>query len=84
MATTKALWVSNNLKLGQSGIGKYGANIGSVKQVVYDGDTVNTLFLKNLAVRFLGIDTPEESFQLPGEQTFTKISNQKWDDLFFF
>jgi len=82
MASTKALWVSRNLKLGQAGIGKWGQNIGSVNQVVHDGDTVNTLLLKNLGVRFLGIDTPEISFQLPGEENFTNLSNQKWNDLF--
>ena len=82
MASTKALWVSNNLKLGQSGFGKYGQGIGSVKQITHDGDTVNTLLLKNLGVRFLGIDTPEISFQLPGETNFTHLSSQKWNDLF--
>lgn len=83
MAQTKSLWVTPaGFKLGQSGIGKNGVGTGTIKQTVHDGDTVNVLLLKNLGVRFLGIDTPEISFQLPGEQGFTAISNAKWDTLF--
>lgn len=39
--------------------------MATVGQAVHDGDTVTIQTLGNLAVRFLGIDTPEISFQLP-------------------
>lgn len=83
MNTAKSLWIKPPyLKLGAAGFGFYGNKIGSVKQIVHDGDTVNTRLLNNLAVRFLGIDTPEISFQFPGTQTFVKLKDKKWDEYF--
>ena len=42
-----------------------GFGLATVGQAVHDGDTVTIQTLGNLAVRFLGIDTPEISFQFP-------------------
>lgn len=83
MAINKSLWVKPpNFKLGVSGFGLHGKKIGSVKQIVHDGDTINTRLMHNLGVRFLGIDTPEISFQFPGTHTFINLLDKKWDDYF--
>lgn len=83
MAAYKSLWVkSPGYKFGESGFGFHGSKIGSVKQIVHDGDTVNTRFIRNVGLRFLGVDTPEISFQLPGSDVFTKLSDKKWDEFF--
>jgi endonuclease YncB( thermonuclease family) len=80
----KALYISNQgFKIGNGKLGKWGAGTGSVKQVVHDGDTVSTLFDKNLSVRFLGIDTPEVSIPLPADpNNFEAIGGAKWDAFF--
>jgi endonuclease YncB( thermonuclease family) len=80
----KALYISNQgFKIGNGKLGKWGSGTGSVKQVVHDGDTVSTLFDKNLAVRFLGIDTPEVSIPLPDDpNNFEAIGGAKWDTFF--
>jgi len=83
MNANKSLWVSKqNLKLGISALGLHGKKIGSVKQVVHDGDTLNTRLIHNLGVRFLGIDTPEISFQFPGTHNFINLSDKRWDEYF--
>ena len=83
MATGKALWSNAaGLKMGQARFGFHGEHAGSVKQIVHDGDTVNVNLFNNLGVRFLGIDTPEVSFQFPGSSNFVALSNPKWDQLF--
>lgn len=83
MTITKSLWIKPPyLKLGVSGIGLHGKKVGSISQIVHDGDTVNTRLIHNLGVRFLGIDTPEISFQFPGTHTFVSLSDKKWDEYF--
>jgi endonuclease YncB( thermonuclease family) len=83
MTTTKSLWIKPPyLKLGVSGIGLHGKKVGSISQIVHDGDTVNTRLIHNLGVRFLGIDTPEISFQFPGTHTFVSLADKKWDEYF--
>ncbi|NWF89664.1 MAG: hypothetical protein HXY50_09405 [Ignavibacteriaceae bacterium] len=83
MSINKSLWVKPPfLKLGEAGFGLHGKKIGTVKQIVHDGDTINTRLIHNLGVRFLGVDTPEVSFQLPGSHSFTKLSDKKWDEFF--
>jgi hypothetical protein len=46
---------------------------------VHDGNTVFTRALANVSVRFLGVDTPEVAFALPGQNNPTPISNPKWE-----
>ncbi len=83
MAIGKALWAANGgLKMGAAKLGLHGEAIGSIKQNVHDGDTTNVHLDRNLGVRFLGIDTPEISFEFPGTGAFVALSNLKWDTLF--
>jgi endonuclease YncB( thermonuclease family) len=65
--------------IGHMGLGVHGQGIGSVKQQVHDGDTIISRALGNISVRFLGIDTPEISFRLPGEESFTSLKSLKWE-----
>lgn len=83
MANSKSLWVSNGrFKMGQAKLGLHGTGTGSVKQNVHDGDTLNVSFFKNLGVRFLGMDTPEISFQLPGDNDFVHLNKPAWTQFF--
>ncbi len=52
--------------------------IGSVKQVTHDGDTIKVSVSGNFSVRFLGIDTPEISFELKGKNGFHHIGSINW------
>lgn len=80
---TKVLRVdSRGSKFGQVMFGKHGAGIGSTAQIVHDGDTMNVRTPLNFGIRFLGVDTPEISFNLPGSTTFPHISDPKWDAFF--
>jgi endonuclease YncB( thermonuclease family) len=67
------------LTYGTFGLGIHGSGPGSVVQQVHDGDTVNVRAIGNFSVRFLGIDTPEVSFTLPGSTQFRSISDASWD-----
>lgn len=53
-----------------------------VDKVVHDGDTINIAADGNFGVRFLGIDAPEVSFELPPNVGFPKgfvdITNPAW------
>lgn len=83
MASNKALWVNRQgFKLGASKFGKHGQGTGSAKQIVHDGDTVNISLDRNIAIRFLGIDTPEISLQFPGSESFVAIKDERWADFF--
>jgi endonuclease YncB( thermonuclease family) len=66
--------------VGHVGLGMHGNQVGSVKQIVYDGDTLNVRALGNFGIRFLGIDTPEKKIPLPGESQFTSLSDTNWID----
>jgi endonuclease YncB( thermonuclease family) len=67
------------LTYGLFGLGIHGSGTGSVPQQVHDGDTVNVRALGNFAIRFLGIDTPEVSFTLPGSNQFRSINDPAWE-----
>jgi endonuclease YncB( thermonuclease family) len=72
----------SGLTVGHTGLGLRGQQNpapGSARQQVHDGDTVTVRALGNFAVRFLGVDAPEESFPLPGSESFVSIDNAKWD-----
>lgn len=69
----------SGLTIGHFGLGLHGSAVGSVRQQVHDGDTINVRAAGNFGVRFLGVDTPEISFTLPGPvQRFTPISDVRW------
>ena len=50
---------------------------GTPAQTVHDGDTINVQLDGNLAVRLLGIDTPEISFSLP-DGKFSGLETERW------
>jgi endonuclease YncB( thermonuclease family) len=75
----KAIETLKTLKVGHFGLGQYGDAPGSVRQQVHDGDTINVRALGNFGVRFLGIDTPEISFTLPGKSSFTSLGQAGWE-----
>ncbi|MBK9012943.1 MAG: hypothetical protein IPM82_02055 [Saprospiraceae bacterium] len=54
----------------------------SVAQITHDGDTVSVSTDANLGIRFLGIDTPEISFDYPGARGFLGLNNPAWDEFF--
>ena len=65
--------------VGHVGLGMHGKGIGSVRQVVHDGDTINVRAIGNIGVRFLGVDAAEISFTLPGSSSFTSLGNPRWE-----
>jgi endonuclease YncB( thermonuclease family) len=68
------------LTVGHFGLGMQGTGVGSVKQQVHDGDTINVRAVGNFGVRFLGVDAPEISYRLPDSgQQFVSISDPRWD-----
>ncbi len=69
-------------KVGRSLLGLYGSRLGSIRQLVHDGDTLNVRLPGNIGLRFLGIDSPEVSFPLPGSTSFVSLKNSQWDDFF--
>jgi hypothetical protein len=83
MAANKPLYVYNGkLKMGSSMLGYHGSKTGTIRQIVHDGDTVNVRFADNLGLRFLGVDTPEVSFQQPGSDRFVNIGHDSWAAFF--
>src|SRR4030043_2030137 len=71
--------LKSGLIVGHAGLGFGDGGTGSVRQQVHDGDTVNVRAIGNFGVRFLGVDAPEISFKLPGDEGFTGLSNIKWE-----
>lgn len=65
--------------VGYAGLGYRSGVAGSVRQQVHDGDTINVRAAGNFGVRFLGVDAPEISFRLPGENSFMSLSSGKWE-----
>ena len=68
------------LTVGYVNFGYYGKAIGSVRQNVYDGDTINVSTKKNFGIRFLGVDAAEMKIPLPKSRAFTSLSSQGWID----
>ncbi len=78
-----ALGVSRQgFKIGYGVLGNYGLKLGSIRQLTHDGDTLNIRLDSNVGFRFLGIDSPEVSFPLPGSPSFVSISHSRWADFF--
>jgi endonuclease YncB( thermonuclease family) len=64
---------------GHALLGRHGDGIGSVKQVVHDGDTITVQADGNISVRFLGVDAAEISFTLPDNpNAFISLDNPRW------
>ena len=75
----KAIEKYNGLTIGHAALGLRSGVAGSVKQQVHDGDTINVTTVGNFGIRFLGVDAPEISGQLPGKTTFIGLANQQWE-----
>lgn len=71
--------LSSGLKAGYGYLGLFGGKRGTVKQQVHDGDTIIIEAAGNLSVRFLGVDTPEVSYTLPGRSSFDEIDGAGWE-----
>ncbi len=75
----KAITITSaGLKVGLALLGRHGDGRGSPAQQVHDGDTIVVEAAGNLSVRFLGVDTPEVSFTLPGSDRFLSIAGVEW------
>jgi endonuclease YncB( thermonuclease family) len=71
--------LGDNQVAGSFGLGMGGSKVFTPHQAVHDGDTFSVRALGNFGLRFLGIDTPEISFTLPGKRNFTPIENPAWE-----
>lgn len=71
--------LASGMRVGVSMLGRHGDGRGSPIQQVHDGDTIVVEAAGNLSVRFVGMDTPEASFTLPGSSRFRRISGADWD-----
>ena len=74
----KAIETRGTLTVGHAGLGFRSGVPGSVRQQVHDGDTINVRAIGNFGVRFLGIDTPEISFELL-DQGFRPTGSAEWE-----
>jgi endonuclease YncB( thermonuclease family) len=72
----------SGFKYGQTNFATRSNSRASTAQIVHDGDTVSVSTNANLGIRFLGIDTPEISFDFPGRRGFLSLSNPVWREFF--
>ena len=68
---------SNNLTTGFAVFGERSNRVGTVDELVHDGDTITVKAAGDFGIRLLGIDTPEVSFSLPGA-SFVKMTDERW------
>lgn len=68
---------SKNLIMCVATLGERYNRLGTIDELVHDGDTVTVKAAGDFGVRLLGIDTPEVSFSLPGA-SFVKMSDDRW------
>ncbi|MBI5914057.1 MAG: hypothetical protein HY842_01665 [Bacteroidetes bacterium] len=54
----------------------------STLEITHDGDTLSVSSQANLGARFLGIDSPEISFDFPGSRGFLGLNNPAWEEFF--
>jgi hypothetical protein len=65
----------------------FGDGVATVRQAVHDGDTVNVAPEGDFAIRFLGVDTAERSFDFPlradeaprANPRFVSLSDADWE-----
>lgn len=74
---------SSGFKYGQTKFANRSNSRASTAQITHDGDTVSVSTDANLGIRFLGIDTPEISFDFPGKRGFLGLNNPAWEEFFF-
>ena len=51
----------------------------SLNVSIADGDTIGIHLSGSGSIRFLGVDTPEKKFQLPGSETQYRLDSPQWD-----
>jgi len=68
-----------NVTSGIAALGLRNRRQGTVAEQVHDGDTIIVRPIGDVGVRFLGIDTPEISFRMPGNNQFLALSDQRWN-----
>jgi endonuclease YncB( thermonuclease family) len=71
--------LGSGLTVGHAALGLHGEGVGSVRQQVHDGDTINVRADGNFGVRLLGVDAPEVSIPLPSESRFVLLSDGRWE-----
>ena len=69
----------SKVTIGHAGLGLRGKSVLKPAGAVHDGDTIFTRALANISVRFLGVDTPEVAFTLPGGKNPIPIADPKWE-----
>lgn len=70
---------SSKATIGHAGLGLRGETVMTPAFATHDGDTVFARALTNISLRFLGVDTAEVAFTLPGDGNPTPITNPKWE-----
>lgn len=77
------MWDYPKLTIGHAGLAfKRAGQRRSIAGAVSDADTVNVGLLGNLAVRFLGIDTPEKRIGLPKStkyDVYKNLDSEEWE-----
>ena len=75
-----AFFISNNRPRAVTGI-RRNANgqPQSLNAAIPDGDTVGVHVEGSGSVRFLGIDTPEKTFEVPGSSGNRRLDSQEWE-----
>jgi len=63
--SNEALVAKGNLIRGYATFARSGFDPLSVKKAVHDGDMIKVQLMGNFSIRFLGVDTPEMTFQYP-------------------
>lgn len=83
----RAIRSTRNGTFANAALPPFGEGIATVRQAVHDGETVNVAPDGDFAIRFLGVDTAERSFDFPlraGEPPrenplFLSLGNAEWE-----
>lgn len=73
---------ASGFKFGASKFATRKEKSASTSQITHDGDTISISTDANFSIRFLGIDSPEISFDFPGRKGFIGLDNPAWDEFF--
>lgn len=71
----------SGLIIGHAELGHRHGKVEPVKEAVHGGDIITVHALGNIAIRLLGVDTPEVSFSLPGDTggfAFKPLDSREW------
>ncbi|MGK8524908.1 hypothetical protein ACRS6B_26720 [Nocardia asteroides] len=76
---SKAFFTVKNRPRSVTGIRRDSGGPQSLEESIPDGDTTGVHVQGNMAVRFLGIDTPEKRIDLPGTDSQTSLDSEDWE-----